>query len=384
MAGSKRHAVLCGTRHGGADVLTLEARRPPDAATSYPGQPDLDWMDLQLLAVYQRDFPICEKPFAEIASRLHRRTTEVLQRFAVLLRRGVVRRIGPVFVPELIGASTLAAMTVPRARLEWVAEWVNRYQGVDHTCERDHELNFWFVLATVNAGELYDVLGDIRRRTGLDVLDLRLERTYDIDNPLAPRPQPPSGCLPAEWGLYSSGRGPRLDARDKRLVGVVRDGLSLTARPYRVVADRIGLSEAQVMERLRRLRCAGVIAHIGMVVGHTELGYPENALVLFDVPRARVDTVGERLAAAVPITRCYRRTRRPPFWPYNLYCTLHGRDRAEVMSRLDGLLAVGAGDIRRTVLFGRRRFRPALPFTTIEPPPTPRPIRGAETTGGPP
>ena len=369
MDGSGRHAVLVGAGHGAAEVHTLEAGRPPDAAISYPRQPDLEWMDLQLLAAYRRDFPVCEKPFAEIASRLRCRTTEVLQRFAVLLRRGVVRRIGPVFVPELIGASTLAAMAVPGARLEWVAEWVNRYRGVDHAWEREHELNLWFVLTTANAGELYDVLGDIRRRTGLDVLDLRLERTYDIHNPLPPRPQPPSGCLPAQWGLYSSGRGPRLDAPDKRLVGAVRDGLSLTARPYRVVADRIGLSEAQVMERLRRLRRRGVIAHMGMVVGRAELGCPECALVLFDVPRARVDTVGERLAAAAPITRCYRRTRRPPFWPYNLYCTLHGRNRAEVMSRVDELLAVGAGDIRRTVLFGCRRFRPALPFTTIEPPP---------------
>lgn len=383
MAGSEGHAVLTGAVHGGVEVHTPKAGWPPDAAASYPCRPDLEWMDRQILAVYRRDFPVCEKPFAEIASRLRCRATEVLQRFAVLLRRGVVRRIGPVFVPERAGASTLAAMSVPKARLEWVAEWVNRYRGVNHTCEREHELNLWFVLTTASAGELYDVLGDIRRRTGLDVLDLRLERTYDIDNAHPPDPQPPSVRLPVEWGLCSPGSGPCLDAPDKRLVGAIRDGLPLTARPYRVVADRIGLSETHVMERLRRLRCQGVIAHMGMVVGYTELGYPENALVLFDVPRARVDTVGERLAAAAPITRCYRRIRRPPFWPYNLYCTLHGRDRAEVMSRVDDLLPARAGDLHRTVLFGRRLFRPALPFTTIGPPPTPRPIRGAETIGGP-
>ena len=384
MAASEGQAFLFAAGRGGTELLALEAERLPDAAASHPRQPILEWMDWQLLDAYQRDFPICERPFAAIASRLDCPSSEVLQRFAVLLRRGVVRRIGPVFAPGRLGPSTLAAMSVPSARLDWVAEWVNRYQGVDHTCEREHELNLWFVLTTRNAGELYDVLGDIRRRTGLDVLDLRLERAYDVDNESPPGPLPPSGRLPATWGLHSPERGPRLDACDQRLVGAIRGGLSLTARPYRVVADRIGLSEAQVMERLRRLRCEGVIAHMGVVVGHHELGCHASAMVVFDVPRARVDTVGERLTAAAPLSRCYRRTRRPPFWPYNLYCTLHGRDRDEVMSRVDELLPVGAGDIRRTVLFGRRRFRPAPPFTTIEPPPTPRPVRGAETAGGPP
>ena len=52
---------------------------------------------------------------------------------------------------------------------------------------------------------------------------------------------------------------------------------------------------------------------------------------------------------------------------YRLQCTLQGPDRAEVMGRVDELLPSGTGDLRRTVLFGLRRFRPALPFTTIEP-----------------
>ena len=365
MAGSERQASLVEAGRGGSALPAPRAVRMPEAAASCRGQPALKWMDLQLLAAYQRDFPICEKPYEEIASRLRCQASEVLQRFSVLLRRGVVRRIGPVFAPGLVGASTLAAMTVPSARLEWVAEWVTRYRGVDHTCELEHELNLWFVLTAGNAGELYDVLGDIRLRTGLDVLDLRLERNYDDDIP--PGSQPAPGRFPAAWGLYSPGQGPRLDASEQRLVGAIRDGLSLTARPYRVVADRIGLSEAQVMERLRRLRRKGAIAHMGVVVNHHELGDRENAMVVFDVPRARVDAVGERLATAAPITRCHRRTRRPPFWPYNLYCTLQGPDRAEVMGRVDELLPSGIGDLRRAVLFGLRRFRPALPFTTIEP-----------------
>ena len=322
-----------------------------------PGQPVLDWLDRRLLDAYRRDFPVCETPFAEIASRLHCQASEVLRRFAVLERRGVVSRIGPVFAPGCIGASTLAAMAVPRARLESVAEWVNRYRAVSHLHEREHEFNLWFLLAAPNAGELYDTLVDIRRRTGLDVLDLRLERVYDIDLEPPLRRRAPTGCCGAAGGAYSSGRGPHLDASDRCLVRAIQDGLSLTARPYAVVADRIGLPEAQVMKGIRRLLGEGTITRMGVVVRDHELGSRADAMVVVEVPCAQVDMIGERLARAAPATRCYRRIRRSPVWPYNLYCMLHARDRAEVMGRVEELFPDTLGDLRRTVLFSRGRFR---------------------------
>ena len=352
-----RRAFLVGAGRCGPELLTPKAGRLVDAAVAHPGQPVLDWLDWRLLGTYQRDFPVCEKPFAEIASRLRCRANEVLRRLAVLERRGVVSRVGPVFAPERIGASTLAAMAVPRARLESVAELVNQYRAVNRMYEREHEFNLWFVLAAPNEGALYETLADIRHRTGLDVLDLRLERDYHIEPGLPPWRPPPSGRCRAATGAFSPERNPPLDASDRHLVGATRDGLSLTARPYAVAADRAGLSEAQVMERLRRLRCEGVIKRIGVVVRHRELGYRANAMVVFDVPHAAVDTIGERLARIAPVTLCHRRTWRPPIWPYNLHCRLHGRDRSEVMGWVDDLLPDAVGDLDRTVLFNCRRFR---------------------------
>ena len=148
-----------------------------------------------------------------------------------------------------------------------------------------------------------------------------------------------------------------LDAFDLRLVGAIQDGLPLTARPYAAVAERIGSSEARVMERIGRLLRDGVIKRMGVVVRHHELGYRANAMVVFDAPDDRVDALGERLARVPPVTLCYRRTRRPSVWPYNLYCMLHGRDRDEVMRWVDELLPEAVGDLDRAVLFSRRRFR---------------------------
>ena len=122
MAGSGGRALLVGAGHGDPGLLTQKPGRSLDAAVAHPGRPVLEWLDRRLLDTYQRDFPICEKLFAEIASRLHCQASDVLRRLAVLERCGVVSRVGPVFAPGCIDSSTLAAMAVPRARLESVAE----------------------------------------------------------------------------------------------------------------------------------------------------------------------------------------------------------------------------------------------------------------------
>ena len=358
MNGSEGRVILVGTGRGGTEYLTLQAGRVRVAEAAHSDQPIADWSDQQLLDAYHSGFPICERPFEEIASRLRCSGRDVQRRFESLERRRVMRRIGPVFAPGCIVATTLAAMTVPRPRLESVVKWVNRYGIVSRTCEREHEFNLWFALSAPNEGGLYETLADIRRRTGLDVLDLRLERVYDSEPDCPLRTRPPSGRGTAAKGAHAPGQRPSLDASDRRLVNAIQDGLALTARPYAEVANRIGSTESQVMERLRRLLRDGMIVRMGVIACRHEPGDAADAMVVFDVPRARVDMVGERLAGIEPVTACCRRTRRLPAWSGNLYCMFHGRDRAEVTGWLDELLPDDVADLPRTVLFTRRRFRP--------------------------
>ena len=65
------------------------------------------------------------------------------------------------------------------------------------------------------------------------------------------------------------------------------------------------------------------------------------------------------LAGQSGITLCYRRERAPG-WPYNLYCMVHGRDRAEVEAAIAAAIEHSGLALRaRAVLFSRRRFKQA-------------------------
>ena len=74
-----------------------------------------------LLDAFQRGFPLCERPWAEIARRLGVGEADVLATVARQLADGVLARVGAVFRPNVIGASTLAAIAVPPERLDAVA-----------------------------------------------------------------------------------------------------------------------------------------------------------------------------------------------------------------------------------------------------------------------
>ncbi len=145
---------------------------------------------------------------------------------------------------------------------------------------------------------------------------------------------------------------------EQALVAAVQAGLPLVPRPFAAIADRIGLTEAEVIGRLRDLRDRGVFKRLGVVVRHRELGYDANAMVVWDIPDVQVSKLGTCLARFPFVTLCYRRPRRPPVWPYNLFTMIHGRDRNQVLARISELVDSCALDaVPHLALFSRRRFK---------------------------
>ena len=142
---------------------------------------ELSALQRRLLNEFQRDFPLEQRPFAAIATRLGVSEQDVIDNLYALERQGLLSRVGPVFRPCAVGVSTLAAMAVPTERLEEVARLVNAYPEVNHNYEREHEYNLWFVLTASHAKRLAAVLEEIGRRSGLEVMDLPLEHPYHID-----------------------------------------------------------------------------------------------------------------------------------------------------------------------------------------------------------
>lgn len=149
-----------------------------------------------------------------------------------------------------------------------------------------------------------------------------------------------------------------LAAPDRALLDAVAEGLPLVSRPYATIGARLGLSEESVLDGLSRLAADGVISRLGIVVRHHELGWRANAMTVWDVPDGRVAAAGARLRELPFVTLCYRRPRHRPAWPYNLFCMIHGRDRATALAQVEtATFEAGLGGLPREVLFSLRRFK---------------------------
>mgnify|MGYP001228348965 CR=1 FL=1 len=132
----------------------------------------------------------------------------------------------------------------------------------------------------------------------------------------------------------------RLDPVDRQIVAATQTGLPLTIRPYHAIADRLGLDPDDVMRRMRRMLDSGAIRRIGAVPNHYALGWRANGMSVWDVPDRHVDEAGRLLGTLEFVSHCYRRPRRPPVWPYNLFAMVHGRRREEVEDKLVQMAAM--------------------------------------------
>ena len=138
-------------------------------------------LEQRLLNEFQHGLPLTTAPFADIARQLGVYETTVLETLQRLQTEGVVSRVGAVFRPNRIGASTLAAIAVPETELEHVAAIVSSFAEVNHNYEREHRFNLWFVVVAEDEQRLQRVLQEIEASCGYTVLDLPLLNEHFID-----------------------------------------------------------------------------------------------------------------------------------------------------------------------------------------------------------
>ncbi len=313
-----------------------------------------DTLDFHLLNDFQRDFPLCPAPFAELASRLGVAEKVVLGRLENLRRDGKISRVGAVFAPKRIGASTLAAMAVPPEKLDAVAAAVNRFPEVNHNYEREHRYNLWFVVTAASEGRLQATLGAIEQAAGYPLMPLPLLEEFHIDLGFSLNGGPKKNVVAATPVAPAQPIG----EIERRLISVLQEGLPMFIRPFQLIAGRVGTSEAEVLGRIQRWLEDGAIKRFGVVVRHHELGFRANAMLVHDIPDERVSEIGRALAEEQAVTLCYRRPRCLPEWQYNLFCMIHGRERGEVEATIAELRQRhGLENCAHETLFSLTRFK---------------------------
>lgn len=141
----------------------------------------MDSVDRDIINSLQGGFPICERPYAEVAATLGLDEPALIAHLQKLQEQGYLSRFGPMYHAERLGGGlTLAAMAVAETEFDRIAETVNAFPEVAHNYKREHELNMWFVLATETPGRIDEVIQQIESQTGHVVYNMPKQEEFFV------------------------------------------------------------------------------------------------------------------------------------------------------------------------------------------------------------
>lgn len=104
-----------------------------------------------------------------------------------------------------------------------------------------------------------------------------------------------------------------LDAVDRRIVNALQGGFPLSARPYAVAAEALGLDEDDLIARLKRLIETGALSRFAPMFDAQRIGGAVS-LAAMEVPAARFEAVAKTLEAMPAIAHNYERDHRLNMW----------------------------------------------------------------------
>jgi len=332
---------------------------------------------------FQKGFPLCSNPYLAIAQKLSTKRGQVTENSVInalvdLDNSGVTSRIGPVFDHKKAGASTLAALAVNVEDLDKIASIVNQFDQVNHNYARGSHFsktnyNLWFVVTASDPIALNSTLMRIELLTGLKVLILPMEASYHLDLAFAINVTGKISPKVNDEGsleFISKSTQPLSETKSlteirlltevqkSQLRKLIEAGLPKQLQPYKELAQAINSTEPQVLAQIANWQQTGLIRRFGLVVKHRKLGYNANAMVVWNIDSEKVDAVAAKLAKREEVSLCYRRPRRLPDWPYNLFCMIHGTDKNIVLQQIEEITKqLSLNNIEKDILFSYKAYK---------------------------
>jgi len=142
---------------------------------------------------------------------------------------------------------------------------------------------------------------------------------------------------------------------DRRILTALQDGLPIVATPYAEAAQRLGITTAELLDRLEAMLDRGEVRRVSASVAHRTAGIVANVMCVWRASEEQVERLAHEALACDAVTHCYDRP-PPPQWPYNFYAMIHGRRQADCEAVIQ-LLCDRTGCTDYVALYSIREFK---------------------------
>ena len=120
-----------------------------------------------------------------------------------------------------------------------------------------------------------------------------------------------------------------MDDTDRKVLNRIQSNFPITPRPFLTIADDLGLTENDVLDRVERLRKNGIIRRIGGNFVPEKLGYV-STLCAAKVPEDKIDSFSEIVNRYAEVTHNYLRDNT-----YNIWFTFIAPSMDDIEAKLN-------------------------------------------------
>jgi len=288
----------------------------------------------EFLATLQEGFPLCERPFLELANRLNATEEETVALYLQLKEEKIIRQTSAILDTKRLGyLSSLVAFKVDEAQLDDAAAFISTHPGVSHNYKRAHVYNLWFTIAvppdsalglegTVTllaekAGALQSMILPTLKMFKISV-KLDTAKTKELKEKVVKKEIVTVDLTPLHY----------------QIIAQIQEDLTPCAQPFAEMIARLGIDAPLFFECINELARGGYMRRYATILNHRNAGFVANAMVVWDIDDEVAEGIGSKAAEFSAVSHCYLRPRFEG-WNYNLFTMTHASSLEELESVIE-------------------------------------------------
>ena len=118
------------------------------------------------------------------------------------------------------------------------------------------------------------------------------------------------------------------DETDLAILNALQDDLPLVSRPWKAIAERLGIAETDMISRMKTLKDTGIIRGISPVLESRSLGLHAATLVALHVPEQRLDEIAAVISSYQEVSHNFQRDHY-----YSLWFTITAQNEEGIQQR---------------------------------------------------
>jgi len=146
-----------------------------------------------------------------------------------------------------------------------------------------------------------------------------------------------------------------LSKLDKNIISLISRDIPLVKEPFRNLSLKLGIKQEALFKKLKFYKKKNLLRKFCASLNHRKIGFGYNAMVVWDIPRERLNKAAGLMVASAQVSHCYQREKAPD-WNYNLYSMIHGKSKKECLDVVKDISGkIGCKDYQ--VLFSSQEYK---------------------------